>query len=550
MAKPVDKSNLGYLGPNYQYQLVKCFVEEPGYFQEVSPIVDQNTFTEPLLKRFVGVLKDYQSIHNIVPSYSTLSYVLKNSYGRTDIDIEEWDALIKQLRDTSSEGSEYVKESATKFFRQQNMVKVAQTIIQKATDGDGDHYDECIKMMQDAINIGQEDDIGVNPYDIEDEVLNEGAREFVPTGIDGLDEVLCGGLDKRKLGVVIGPAGFGKTTFATSVAAYASTCANPANGGAGYKVVQICFEDDIRDLSKKHFSKITQVESKDLLDRRYIGSVRQQLDDYVDKEMFKSNLLIKKYKTNTKGTEDIRNYLKRLINAGFRPDLVIIDYFECIKLCRGEKNASKWDLQEITMREIEKIAEDFNVALWLTTQGNKESFSATIVDMAKAGGSVTKVQIGHVVISIARANIDAQMSNTATLTVLKNRQGASGKHWDDMYYNNGTSTIMCNQSTSYRNDTALDSVYGNSNAYAEQMRNQVGRNMVASGQYEPVIPAFTQTGFSESESAFENEGKNSGVLGKKGVTRVPVKPGEMRLDVSGGTPTETSEDLEREFLRG
>ena len=54
------------------------------------------------------------------------------------------------------------------------------------------------------------------------------------------------------------------------------------------------------------------------------------------------------------------------------------------------------------MRKLEAIAHEFNVALWCPVQGTKDSFNQQIVGMSQAGGSVKKVQIGHVVISFAR----------------------------------------------------------------------------------------------------------------------------------------------------
>ena len=57
MAK-VIKNNLGYLGVDFQYKLIKTFLDEPSFFRELYPIIDQNTFTDTTLKTFVGVLKD------------------------------------------------------------------------------------------------------------------------------------------------------------------------------------------------------------------------------------------------------------------------------------------------------------------------------------------------------------------------------------------------------------------------------------------------------------------------------------------------------------
>ena len=57
MGKAIDKSTLGYLDMDFQYKLAKCFIEEPHYFSEISTIVDQNAFTDGLLRTFVGTLK-------------------------------------------------------------------------------------------------------------------------------------------------------------------------------------------------------------------------------------------------------------------------------------------------------------------------------------------------------------------------------------------------------------------------------------------------------------------------------------------------------------
>ena len=77
MNRAIDKTTLGYLGSDFQYKLVKCFMEEPGYFASIYSVVEQNAFTETLLRQYVGSLKDYYRTTGIVPSYETLAIVLK-----------------------------------------------------------------------------------------------------------------------------------------------------------------------------------------------------------------------------------------------------------------------------------------------------------------------------------------------------------------------------------------------------------------------------------------------------------------------------------------
>ena len=213
MAVKIDKSNFGYLDIEFQYKLVKIFVEEPKFFEDIASIVEQNAFSDQLLRTFVGNIKDYYASEGVVPSYGVLSIILR-SKSKTSTEIEEWDSLIKKLKlETSYEGYNLVKDTALKFFKQQNLIRVANKILEIAGKGDIDRYEECQKMLDEAVMAGQEDDFGYNIYELMDKALSNDYTVSIPTGIDKLDEVLGGGLDKGKLGLLIAPAGFGKTSF-------------------------------------------------------------------------------------------------------------------------------------------------------------------------------------------------------------------------------------------------------------------------------------------------------------------------------------------------
>lgn len=56
MGKELKKDDFGYLGEDFQYRLAKVFIEEPRFFGELSTIVNQNAFTESILRIFVGIL--------------------------------------------------------------------------------------------------------------------------------------------------------------------------------------------------------------------------------------------------------------------------------------------------------------------------------------------------------------------------------------------------------------------------------------------------------------------------------------------------------------
>lgn len=452
--KTLNKDNLGFLGVDFQYKLIKSFIEEPGFFKELYPIVNQNVFSEALMRTVVGSLKDYFKEWDSAPSYDTLKIIL-NSRAKTQIDLDETESFVGHLKALSTDGIETVKEQAIRFFRQQNLIRVSKEILNIAQGGDIEKYDECQKLFDEAALIGEEDDCGFSPFDIEDEATSPTFKVSIPTGISKLDNALTGGLDKGKMGLLIGSAGFGKSTFSTCIAAHASTCRSEANNYEGFKVLQIYFEDDNVDIARKHFSKITQTEARLLTkDPTITEQIKEQLRNYPDREMMNRNLRLKRFNTGTKKASDIEKFIKKLRQNGFSPDLVVIDYFECLLPEKtGYSSDSEWSREAATMRKLENMAKDLNIAIWIPTQGNKGSItSPDVVTMDQAGGSIRKVQICQVVISIARS-LDDIDKNKATLAVLKNRSGKSGEIFEGIRFNNGTSTISCDEVETF--DTAL-----------------------------------------------------------------------------------------------
>ena len=68
----LQKDNLGYLGVDFQFKLIKIFIEEPDYFVDFSSIINQNAFTETYLKTVVGVIKEYYKQYDAVPKSDML----------------------------------------------------------------------------------------------------------------------------------------------------------------------------------------------------------------------------------------------------------------------------------------------------------------------------------------------------------------------------------------------------------------------------------------------------------------------------------------------
>ncbi len=208
----------------------------------------------------------------------------------------------------------------------------------------------------------------------------------------------------------------------------------------GFKVLQIVFEDRIKQIQRKHLGRITGIEAKDLSKPDVIDLVRQTIDAFPQKEALEKNLRIVKFPSGEKTARQLERFIKKLINSGFKPDLTIIDYFECLEHEADKSSSNEFSQEGKTMRRFEAMAGELDMAIWIPSQGTKDSINLELVTMDKIGGSVKKAQIAHVIMSIART-VDDIANNKATIAILKNRAGKSGKVFNNVEFNNGTCRI-------------------------------------------------------------------------------------------------------------
>ena len=438
-----NRENLGYLGEDFQYKLVHEFMDNHVFFEDLNSIIDQNMFTDPNLKTIVGIMKNYYEKYGNVPAYDNMGIELRE-LSRSEKEKETYLAVLDKVKTTSTSGVESTREKAEVFFRQQNIVRTANEILKIAEKGDDGQYDECVRLLDKAMAAGIHNDFGEGVFNHINETLSDDYRTPIPTGIDKIDEVLEGGLGKGELGVIIGPTSFGKTSLTTAMASHAAC--------KGFKVLQIVFEDRIKQIQRKHLGRITGIEARDLSKPENIELVKKTIEAFPDKEKLAENLRIVKFPSGEKTARQIKRFIQKLINTGFKPDLVIVDYFECLEHEGDRSTTNEYEKEGKTMRMFEAMAGELDMAFWIPSQGTKDSINLELVTMDKIGGSVKKAQIAHVIMSIARTVEDIS-NNKATIAILKNRAGKSGKVFNNVEFNNGT----CRISTD--NVDEIDSLY-------------------------------------------------------------------------------------------
>ena len=112
------KTDMGYLGENYQHLLVKYFIENPKFFIGLVSIIDQNMFTEEHLRRIVGMMKDRYTKNGLCPNYYDIELLIRTTVTdkiTVDLMIEKLNLLKSKQFDIDID---LLTSNAEKFFHQ------------------------------------------------------------------------------------------------------------------------------------------------------------------------------------------------------------------------------------------------------------------------------------------------------------------------------------------------------------------------------------------------------------------------------------------------
>jgi len=415
----MNDKNFGYLGTGFQQQLLKTIVEDKKFSIIIIDSIESKYFDGPYFKYLMENIKELYNLYGVIPDYTTLEQkILKENQGissRVHID------TLNAIRELDLPNAGYVKDTSLNFCKQQVMKKSLKEVEEIMNNGDFEEYHKIEEIIQKALMVGSTTDSVIDIFENVRESLEDDNRIPYPTGIVGIDNLLKGGIAKRELALLIAPLGIGKTSWLTKVA---NTAYN-----VGGNVLHIFFEDNENDIRRKHYTcwtKYSDTEQRDHKD--------EVVQIVAEKKSSKNFLKLVKLAPIGVSVSDIRSIVRKMRSEGQHIDMLVIDYVDCISSERAT-DGEEWKGEGTIMRSLEGMKDEFNIAIWVATQGNRESISSEVVTTDQIGGSIKKAQIGHVVISVGKT-LEQKEHNLATVTLLKSRIGKDGVVFTNCKFNN------------------------------------------------------------------------------------------------------------------
>ena len=415
--------NIVNFGLEFQQQLLAEVVTDKVFGMKIIEILQAEYFNNKYLNFIVKLLKEYHAKHDCIPTY-------KGLYIQIDNDYASHVALHKSLTDTLSRvekcefNNKNVQEISLNFCKFRSVSGAINGIKKKLDSGHYEEYDEIEESIKKAVTFNENDD-GVDIHVGIESALRDDYRDPIPIGIGDLDIITNGGLGRGELAVIIAPLGVGKTTILSLIGSNAYL--------NGKNVLHIFFEDRMDEVKRKYLCHWSGVELSELTKNRD----KVLLADKKVREAHPDNkLILEKLRADNITTTKLRRIIKREINKlDGKLDMIILDYADCLDGEQG-KNAEEWSGEGKTMRQLEVMTEDFDVAFWTAVQGGRRSTTAAVVEVDMIGGNIKKAQVAHLIISIAKT-LSQRDQKVATIAVLKSRFGGDGAIYENCPFDNG-----------------------------------------------------------------------------------------------------------------
>ena len=394
---------LTHFGHSFQKKIIILLINDKQFMQTINDIMEPEYFDSDADKWLVRNIKEYYLKYKTTPTMETLSIDIKKIKSEI-LQKTVIDNLKESYNLRNATDFEYIKEHALIFCKNQTLKNAIMGSVDLLERQD---YDGIKSLIDEAMKAGTTKELGHDYIKGLEERMTKTTRKTVPTGWDIIDEVMDGGLASGELGVLVAPAGIGKTWCLQKIVQHAIKI--------GKKVIHYTLELNQEYVGLRYDTIFSGVPTGDLKYRK--EEVEKSL------EKVKGQLLIKYFPTKSATVQTVNAHLKQCELSGFKPNLVIVDYADIMRDV-GHHKELRLQLGSI-YEDLRGLAGEIEVPIWTASQANRSSLEEDVIGAEKVAESYTKVMTADFVLSISR-KIEDKAANTARCHIIKNRFGIDG----------------------------------------------------------------------------------------------------------------------------
>lgn len=383
----------------------KHVVERLRHFRELP-----QTFEDDLSQGCVQIALDFYDKYQNIPTYKQLLIELEK---KGFLNVQK---AIRTAIDLPVDNPDWYVDSIEEYLYHNALSQHIFRINEALDSGD---LTKAETLLQKASKLKKPTgETGLNFFEnIDHEYLESTLK--VTTGIDPLNKCLDGGLGIGELGLVMGPPASGKSMTLCYFGAQAVI--------HKYNVLHFTFELSGERTMMRYESSFTNIPTNELRHRK--GEVVRRLSKLKRVYGFENNLYISGYPTKSTTVPALKSYIEQLMDRGFKPDLIIVDYLDLIKWSSG---LEKRDGLGENTEGLRNIAGTYKVPVWSGTQANRASIDKIVFGMENISESFEKAMITDVILTICQTKDEFQ-ANVLRYYIAKNRNNPAGAEIEAQY---------------------------------------------------------------------------------------------------------------------
>lgn len=415
---PVIIDNLHKYGAEFQIKVIAGILSSKSFVEQVIDIIEIDSFENQAHQWIVKELIEYFNQYKELPT--KLSFKVRME---TLPEGEFRNLVILQLSAVYNKISEadlqFVREQFLEFCKNQKLKHAIYDSVDLLKVGE---YDKIKGMIDGAMKAGMERNLG-HDYHTDIAVrMGEMCRHPISTGWEVIDSLTDGGLGPGELGVVVAPAGIGKSWLLCSLGSKAMS--------VGKNIAHFTLELNENYVGLRYDCCFTGIGFQQI--RHNQSVVEEKLKTVGGK------LYVKYFPLKTVSAQSLKFHVERLQTLkGVKIHEMIVDYADILRPIEKERNSNSYSEMGNIYEELRQVAGELQIPIWTASQTNRSGILEEIVQAQNISDSYRKIMTGDFVLSVSR-NLQDKMNSTARCHVIKNRFGPDGiTLYSTMDTNNG-----------------------------------------------------------------------------------------------------------------
>jgi len=382
-------------GTSFQSKIIASLLSDKKFIQTIIDILKPSMFDSDSNKWLVKSIQDYYFEYKKQPTLE----VLKCSIEEMDNDVLK-SGVVEKLRETwkhiEASDLDFVQKKTLDFCKNQTLKNA---ILESVNLLENKDYDGIKTIIDDAMKAGTTKDLGHDYLESFKARLEESSRITVGTPWDVVNDIMDGGLGAGELGVIVAPAGIGKSWTLQSLGSSVLK-----NKGV---VVHYTLELNENYVGLRYDSIFSGVTT---------ANIKYHKED-VEAKIKKLNgkLLIKYFPTKSATVQTIGAHLKQIELSGIKVDMALVDYADILMPTGNFKEK----------RHARGLAGELEIPIWTASQANRSALEEDVIGADKVAEDYSKVMTADFVMSMSR-KVEDKIANTGRFHVIKNRFGIDG----------------------------------------------------------------------------------------------------------------------------